>query len=225
MFWWKLSGALLVAGALAAAWQWAPEISVTPEAIAAAAEPHRYGWYALPAVVAVFVVLGLLLFPVLALIAATGLAFGPVLGPVYAMAGSLASASAGFAIGRWLGADRVERLAGPRVTRVARTLRQNGTLAVFLVRKIPAPFTLVNIIVGASPVSYRDFVLGTALGMAAIVVALAGFGSQIGSVLDDPSPDTLMRAAVFVAVPLAVAVVLNRVLRRRSQREHASRAV
>ena len=85
-----------------------------------------------------FIVLSLV--PVLLLIAATGIAFGPVLGPVYAMAGSLASASVGFAIGRWMGRRRVERLGGERIARISRTLKRNGTLAVFLVRKVPAPF-------------------------------------------------------------------------------------
>ena len=83
------------------------------------------------------------------------------------MAGCLASGSIGFAIGRWLGQRRVEQLGGERVARVTRTLKRNGTLAVFLLRKVPAPFTLANIIVGASTVSYRDFLVGTLLGMGA----------------------------------------------------------
>ena len=116
--------------------------------------------------------------PVILLIAATGIAFGPLLGPVYAMAGCLASASTGFAIGRWMGLQRVEQLGGERITRVTRALKRNGTLAVFLVRKIPAPFTLVNIIVGASTIRFRDFIVGTVLGMGAFVVGLAGFGYQ-----------------------------------------------
>src|SRR5688572_12794150 len=103
-----------------------------------------------------FVVLGLALVPVILLIAATGIAFGPLLGPVYAMAGCLASASTGFAIGRWVGLRRVQSVGGGRVTRIPRTLKQNGTLTVFLIRKVPAPFTLVNIVVGASTVRYRD---------------------------------------------------------------------
>ena len=48
--------------------------------------------------------------PVVLLIAATGVVFGPILGPLYAMAGCLASGSLGFAIGRWLGQQGVERL-------------------------------------------------------------------------------------------------------------------
>jgi len=48
-------------------------------------EPYRHAWYALPVVMLVFVVLALV--PVVLLIAATGVVFGPILGPLYAMAG------------------------------------------------------------------------------------------------------------------------------------------
>ena len=161
-----------------------------------------------------FVVLGLAMVPVILLIAATGIAFGPLLGPVYAMAGCLASASAGFAIGRWMGFTRVQRLAGARMTRIMRSLKRNGTLAVFLVRKIPAPFTVVNIVAGASTVHFRDFIVGTVLGMGAFVVGLAGFGYQLTSALRNPEPATLLGAALFVIVPLTLALLINRAFRQ-----------
>jgi len=154
------------------------------------------------------------MFPVILLIAATGIAFGPLLGPVYAMAGCLASASTGFAIGRWMGLRRITQLGGERMTRVTGTLKRNGTLAVFLVRKIPAPFTLVNIVVGASMIRFRDFIIGTVLGMGAFVVGLAGFGYQATNALRDPSPGRLIGAALFVVVPLTIAVLINRTFSR-----------
>ena len=147
-------------------------------------------------VMAVFVALAVV--PVVLLIAATGVAFGPILGPLYAMAGCLASGSLGFAIGRWLGQQRVEQLGGGRVARVSRVLKRNGTLAVFLVRKVPVPFMLTNIVVGASSVSYRDFLIGTLLGMGGFVVALAGFGYELTQAVRNPSPKTLIAAALFV---------------------------
>jgi phospholipase D1/2 len=176
-------------------------------------EQHRLAWYALPAVMAAFVLLGLAMVPVLILVAATGLTFGPWLGPLYAMAGCLASASVGFAIGRLTGLGPVQRVGGPRVTRVVRSLQRNGTLAVFLLRKVPAPFLVANIVAGASRVRYQDFVIGTVLGMGALVVALAGFGYQVANVLDDPSPATVLGAAVLVGVPLILAWLINRALR------------
>ena len=200
-------------GLLVAIWKWAPGLAVGPHEFAAWLEPHRHAWYALPGVMLAFTILGLALVPVVLLITASGVAFGPFLGPVYAMAGSLASASTGFAIGRWLGLRRVESLGGERIIRITRALRRNGTLAVFLVRKVPAPFTLVNIVIGASTVSFRDFIVGTTLGMIAVVVALAGFGYQFTKLLRDPSPGTLTAAALIVLVPLTLALVINRALR------------
>src|SRR5215207_2553324 len=185
---------------------------VGPDEISAWTEPHRHAWHALPIVMLASIALGLA--PVLLLITLTGIAFGPVLGPIYAMAGCLASASTGFGIGRWLGLDRVRRLGGERVTTVTRALKRNGTLAVFFVRKVPAPFMLANIVIGASTVGYRDFLLGTVLGMGAIVIALAGFGSQLAQALRNPSPGTALTAAVVVGVPLTVAWFINRALRR-----------
>jgi uncharacterized membrane protein YdjX (TVP38/TMEM64 family) len=60
----------------------------------------------------------------------------------------------------------VEQLGGERIARISHALRRNGTLAVFLVRKVPAPFTLSNMVVGASNVRYRDLFWGPSLGWA-----------------------------------------------------------
>ncbi len=174
-------------------------------------EPYRHAWYALPIVMLVFIALAIV--PVIVLIAATGIVFGPILGPLYAMAGCLASASVWFAVGRSLGRRRIQRIGGQRIAKLTAAIQRNGTLAVFIVRKIPAPFTLSNIVVGASSVGYRDFIIGTLLGMGAFVVALAGFGYQFTKVLHDPTPATVIGAALFVAVPLTLAWFINRALR------------
>jgi uncharacterized membrane protein YdjX (TVP38/TMEM64 family) len=217
LVWLRVAVLVLICGVCLAAWKWIPLTALSPDHVSAWVEPHRYAWYALPIVMLAFIVL--CLFPVLLLITVTGIAFGPVLGPVYAMAGCLASASMGFALGRWLGMDRLQRIGGERITRVTRALNRNGTLAVFFVRKVPAPFTLANMVVGASTVRYADFLLGTILGMGAIVIALAGFGNQMLQALGDPSPATLAAAALFVGVPLTIAWFVNRTLRRTRQAE------
>lgn len=215
--WIRLAAALLFLGLVAAAWQWTPLKSlIDPPKISAWIEPHRHAWYALPLVAAAFVALGLVMFPVLMMILATGLAFGPWLGSLYAAAGCLASASVGFAIGRRAGMRRVERIAGPRVRKLSRTLERNGTLAVFVMRKVPAPYMLANIIVGASPVTYRDFLLGTALGMGPMIIALAGFGYQLSRVVKEPTVGGIAAAVAFLTAPLGLALLINRLLKGRS---------
>jgi uncharacterized membrane protein YdjX (TVP38/TMEM64 family) len=209
----RFTGIVIGAVLIVAAWLLLAG-QITLEEFAGWLEPHRDAWYALPGVALAYIALGLMMVPVLLLIAATGVAFGPWLGPVYAMAGSLASASIGFAIGRWAGGARVEAFGGDRVARITRALEHNGTLAVFLMRKVPAPFLLSNIVAGAARIRYRDFVVGTILGMAAIVVALAGFGYHLSKFVDDPTPSTIAAAALAVLIPLALAWAINRAVRR-----------
>jgi len=214
LVWLHVIAAVVLCLAIGAVWHWVARSDLEPKDLVSQLAPLRDAWYALPVVVFAFVALGLVLVPVMLLVAATGVVFGPFLGPVYALAGCLASASTGFAIGRWMGRRRVEQLGGDRIKRLTSALKRNGTLAVFLVRKVPAPFTLVNIVVGASTVSYRDFVIGTVLGMGALVIALAGFGYQITRAVEDPSPRMLGGAALLVGVPLTLAWIINRALRR-----------
>lgn len=210
----RVGTVLIVCTVVAVVWSLLPTTTWDLDAISAWMAPHRHVWYGLPVVVFAFVALAPV--PVMLLIAATGIAFGPLLGPIYAMAGCLASGSVGFGIGRWLGQHRVEQLGGERVARVTNTLRRNGTLAVFFLRKIPFPFTLANIIVGASTVTYRDFVVGTLLGMTGLVVGLAGFGYQLTMALRSPSPATIVGAILIVSIPLTLAWLINRSLRPRS---------
>jgi len=211
LVWIRVTAAVALVALAAAAWKWLP---VAPHDLSAWLSPHRHAWYALPMVMIGFVVLGVL--PVILLIAATGIAFGPLLGSVYAMAGCLASASVGFVIGRRIGRGRIEQWGGERLARVTRGFARNGTLATFFVRKVPAPFFLANIVVGASRVRYRDFIIGTMLGMGAFVVAIAGSGHQVTQALRDPSPSQWTKVALMAGIPLALAWFINHTLQRRS---------
>jgi phospholipase D1/2 len=174
----------------------------------------RYAWWAPGLVVLAFIAFSVV--PVMLLVSLTGIAFGPVLGPLYAMTGCLASASTAFALGRWIGPRDVNGWGGERMRRLMELLRRNGTLAVFLIRKIPMPFVLVNFMLGASAVGYREFLIGTVLGMAAMVIGLAGFGYQLAETWRHPSMESISRALLFLCIPLSLAWMINRRLRERS---------
>src|SRR6185503_14867362 len=91
------------------------------------------------------------LFPVLFLVVATTLAFGFKAGIGHALVGALTSAAVTWAIGGLLGRDIIRRIAGPRLNRVSRRLGAGGWLEMTRARLLPlAPFTIVNMIAGAS---------------------------------------------------------------------------
>jgi phospholipase D1/2 len=201
---------------LAALWRFTPLREwLDPDVVAAAVEPYRDSWIALPASMLVFVVLELVMFPVLVLIFACGIVFGPWLGAVHGLAGAVASALIPFAIGRRVGREAVERRGGAVVRKIESVLDRKGIIAVFLVRKIPAPFTLVNIVCGASAVPLSDFVVGTVLGMGTGVILITVLGGQLLDLVRDPEPGRIAIALLLLAAPLVLALLSQRLVNKR----------
>jgi phospholipase D1/2 len=180
------------------------------------AEAHRFSWLGISGVLLAYTVASLLFVPVNLMIAATGAAFGPLLGFGYAAAGSLLAAAVVFGLGRGVGRDPVRRFAGRWVDAVRRRLDEHGLLAMALLRLMPvAPFSVVNLVAGASAIRFRDFMLGSAIGMLPGVALMTVFGDRLGAWLRRPDAVNL---AILVGVTLAVvslAVALRRWSRRR----------
>ncbi|MBI5260375.1 MAG: VTT domain-containing protein [Bradyrhizobium sp.] len=155
--------------------------------------------------IAAFVIGGLVIFPVLVLIAATAAALGPWLGFLSATAGVLLSAAILFAIGRALGHRRLQRLLGPRASRVQGRIVGRGILAVAIIRMVPvAPFSIVNVVAGASKLSARDFLIGTILGMTPGILAMAALGSQIADLARSASWTSALLLALAIAGWIAI---------------------
>ncbi|MBE0618665.1 MAG: VTT domain-containing protein [Proteobacteria bacterium] len=206
-------GLLLVLAALAAAWRWTPlgewadRETLTRWVTSISHTSMAPVW-----VLGFFLAGGLVSFPVVLLILITTVVFGPLLGFAYALVGAMASALATYALGGWLGRDAVRKLAGPRLNRLSKRLARRGFLAVLAVRVVPvAPFTVVNLVAGASHIRLRDFALGTMVGMAPGTLLIALFGDRLKEAVVDPGGWSIAVLAV-----LALALFLGvRWLQRR----------
>ena len=178
-------------------------------------EQNRMSWLGLVAALLAFPLSSLLFVPINLVIAGTGAIFGPLPGLPYALAGSLLAAAVDFAIGRSLGRDWVRQLATRRITAFNRRLNRHGLVAMTVLRLFPvAPFTLVNLIAGASEIRARDFMLGSLIGMSPGIILMTLFGDRLGAWLREPDAGNL---AVVIAIA-AAAVALTWALRRWSRR-------
>jgi len=206
--------ALLLALALAGAtgpWL-APDGWRAASAALAWAEGLREQVWALPAAVGFFVAAGLLRLPVSVAILLTGAVLGLWAGSALSLTGALASAASLYGLGRRLGRVRIRRLAGWRVNRVNRALERHGIMAMMLLRLMPvADFPVVNLVAGASAVGFRDFVIGTLVGMAPGIIALSVLGDRLGVVLRTPSVANI--AVLGLATMLVIAAQLGVVSR------------
>jgi phospholipase D1/2 len=151
--------------------------------------------------VVLFVLGGLVVFPVVVLIAATAAALGPWIGALSATAGVLLSSLLLLMIGRLLGHKRLQGVLGTRALRIQNRIVGRGVVAVAMIRMVPvAPFTLVNVLAGSSQLRLSDFLIGTLLGMAPGIVTMALLGAQIA--------DFARNASWSNVLPLAVTIVL-----------------
>jgi len=195
---------LVTLGALAAAWRWTPLGDwLNRETLTQAATLIQDSNAAPLWVLGTYLLASTLAVPITVLILLTVLVFGPYVGFAYSVSGSLLGAVFTYWLGNALGRDTVRHLAGRRLNALSRRLARHGLLAVLAVRMIPvAPFTVVNLVAGASHIRFRDFVLGTLLGMTPGILAMTLFADRIAAVLRDPSPTTLalLGAAVVVIV-------------------------
>jgi phosphatidylserine/phosphatidylglycerophosphate/cardiolipin synthase-like enzyme/uncharacterized membrane protein YdjX (TVP38/TMEM64 family) len=201
---------------LAIAWRWTPLREwANLQALVGFAKALQAHPLSPIAVMLAYVVAGLLVVPVMLLIAVTGIAFGPLLGGFYAVGGTLLSAAATYGLGRWLGGDALRRLPGRRIRRLSKRIARRGILAMLVVRLLPiAPFSIVNIVAGASRIRFRDFLIGTAIGMAPGIAVTVTFFHQLGEAIRNPTFGTFAVLAAIAAVLFAAAVMLRRLLRQ-----------
>jgi uncharacterized membrane protein YdjX (TVP38/TMEM64 family) len=215
----KIFVLIAVTAGLAVLWRWTPLGDYVDLASARALAAWIKAQPLAPLLVAgVYVAGGLVALPVTLMIIATVAVFGTWLGLLYALAGSWLSAAILFGIGRLMGRNTVRRFAGGLLNRLSRRLSEKGLLTVVTFRIVPvAPFSVVNLIAGVSEIRWRDFALGTLIGMFPGVVAVAFLADRIAASLRHPDLQQvgILLASIFL-VGLGLAGLRRWIRRKRS---------
>jgi phosphatidylserine/phosphatidylglycerophosphate/cardiolipin synthase-like enzyme/uncharacterized membrane protein YdjX (TVP38/TMEM64 family) len=207
--------ATVLAG-LVFAWNYTPLADWTdPEKIAAALETFRANSLAVPILIGAFLLGGLVLFPLTALVTVTGMVLGPWTGFFCATAGSLLSAAAGFGIGHVAGQSTLTHLLGRRFRRIKRVVTKRSVLAVTVIRMVPAaPFTVVNVALGAVGIGFWSYLAGTLLGLLPGVLALTMLGNRLLQAWRNPEPMNVLWFVLAIIVWLSLAIGLQRLVAR-----------
>ena len=86
----------------------------------------------------------------------------------------------GFFLGRRFGARLLRDYAGKGVNQFMQLVGENGFLASMIVRLVPsAPFIVVNMAAGVTPMKLWDFTLGTGLGIVPKIALTAFAGGAV----------------------------------------------
>ncbi len=125
---------------------------------------------------------GVCLFVPGSILTALGAAlFGPYRGFLYVWIGAMVGATVSFWIGRSLGREFAASAIGTRLRKYDDAIERNGFATVLYLRLIYFPFTPMNFGMGLTKVRFRDYCLGTGLG---ILVGTFIFTFFIGTLKD-----------------------------------------
>jgi phospholipase D1/2 len=211
-----LVAAIAALASLALVWRYTPLAdAVTSGNVIEFTQLFARYWWAPIVMMLAYTPASLVMFPRPLITMAIVVTFGPWEGVVYAMAGVLLAAIAGYVLGRQVNRDRVRRIAGARLNRIASVLQRRGIVAVALVRFVPiAPYQVVNVVMGAMRVRLRDFVIGTFLGMLPGSLAATVLSDQVATALRDPGDINAWLIAAAVCGFAALAWFGHRTLER-----------
>jgi uncharacterized membrane protein YdjX (TVP38/TMEM64 family) len=174
------------------------------------------GPWALPVAVAAFAVLAFLGVPQFVLIAAAVVAFGPWLGLTYSWIGTMVSSLVGFWMGRAFGGRMLRDLKSQGVDRFMAMIGQNGFLASLIVRLVPsAPFIVVNMAAGVTPMRLSAFTGGTAIGIIPKIALTAFAGSSAVQAMNGGGLQHFAVLAGIAAIWIAMGLIARRWLKAR----------
>jgi uncharacterized membrane protein YdjX (TVP38/TMEM64 family) len=165
------------------------------------------GLYGLRAVV--------LVIPVGVMSMAGGLAYGPLVGTVYIMLGATLGSCLSFLVARHLGRRFLEGFSWLHKGRLAafdEGAARHGFRVILLARLIPIfQYDALNFGAGMSRIKFRDYFLGTVVGMLPGGFIMAFLGSSLENV---KSPQFIVAIGLFVLLAL-VPTIAKLVKRRR----------
>ncbi|MEX1147481.1 MAG: TVP38/TMEM64 family protein [Sphingomonadales bacterium] len=162
----------------------------------------------------------LVMFPLSLMVVLTGLVFGPIWGFFYATLGTLTSSVVSYWVGRRLGRDALMTYGGRHLRGMSRYLAKRGIRTMTVINLLPlAPFTLTNMMAGAFHLRFRDYMIGSTLGIVPGLAAVTLLGSQLGALLTATSRPELLWSLAGLSAGIILLVALRRYTVRRGQQD------
>lgn len=114
-----------------------------------------------------------------------GVLFGPLYGTIYTLIGATFGATLAFLLARFIGGGFLTKASSGVTKRLAQydeRIAKHGFLTVLFFRLLPLfPFNGLNFALGLTQIRFRDYVLGTFLGIIPGTAALVYFGDSLAS--------------------------------------------
>lgn len=215
---------LLLLVALGVGWHWLEQSDWMSTQRLNAAIAYLGQWQREPwmfaAVILLYNALLLLMFPLTVLVVATAVLFGTTWGFGYALLGTLSFSVLSYWVGHWLGREALMRYGGRHLRGLSGYLSKRGVRTMIVFNLLPiAPFIVTNMLAGAFHLRFRDYMLGSTLGIIPWLVSIIFLGSQLGALFNAGDHQEMVLALAGVAVALVLLWGLKRYASSRNARK------
>lgn len=148
---------------------------------------------------------------------AGGMVFGKVWGFVYIMTGCMIGTTCTFYISRLFGGSLVQKILKGKLKNLDEALEKHGFTTVLILRVVYFPYEILNYAGGLTRMKFKDFFLGTFLGLIPGVAISTVFGGALGNIKTPKDLLTLEFAAAVAlfAAALSIPVIYELYKKRR----------
>lgn len=150
---------------------------------------------------AIFSIGGSIGIPLNFMLITTAIVMGSRFAITYGVTGALLSSVIGFYLGELLGKPLIRKFGSKPVDAVSRKLGERSFRSVAFIRLIPvAPFFIVNMVAGASQLKFKEYAIGTVLGMTPGMCAVVLLANRVEAAARQPGWLTFASLAVVVGL-------------------------
>ena len=151
----------------------------------------------------------------------SGFLFNFLIGSLVVSLGSVMGAVFSFLISRFLMKDFVQKKFSKRLKTINKGLEQSGAFYLFSLRLMPIfPFVLINILMGVTSISMKQFAVGSFLGMLPGTFVYVNAGKQlahISSIQEIFSIEVILSFVLLALFPWFIKLVLKAVKKLQSR--------
>lgn len=134
-----------------------------------------------------------------------GVLFGPLLGTLYVIVGANLGAAAAFLAARYFGhalKDRLEKVRFMNIAEANKKIERNGFLFVLFLRLVPIfPYNGLNYGLALTRIRFRDYILGSIVGMVPAIFAFVYLGSSLAELDATKIAIALLLVALIIGIP------------------------
>jgi phospholipase D1/2 len=193
---------------------------LTVEKISALFAHLRASWWAPLALIAVYIVLCPLGVPASPMMLTGGMVFGFIPGFLYNLTGTWLGGVVTYFLGRILGRDFIQHLAGNRLKKVERAVARRGFWSLVTLRLLPIPYPLANYCMALAGIPPALFMVTTALGLIPANLLFAYFASSLVHLAGPERNKIYVQFAIAISLLVVLTVAPQIWMARQRKRKY-----